>query len=128
MTMGKKMTPSKNQMTLHGKGIFNQGLIFKRSKYRRNWEKRYVLINNEGLFSYKNPKESYSFWIPVTQIEELWTNFELYENNLVVKVKHKGEKTEFAIPTVDYCLKEDANNWLFAFYRLLLEQKVHIKV
>jgi hypothetical protein len=46
----------------------------------------------------------------------------------VVKVKHKGEKTEFAIPTVDYCMKEDANNWLFAFYRLLLEHKVHIKV
>lgn len=46
MTMGRKMTPSKSQMALHGKGIFNQGLIYKRSKYRRNWEKRYVLINN----------------------------------------------------------------------------------
>lgn len=68
MNMGHKVSASKNQLALHGKGIFNQGIILKRSKYRKNWEKRYTLINNEGLFSYKNPKESYSFWIPVAQI------------------------------------------------------------
>ena len=46
MNMGHKLTLSKSQLALHGKGIFNQGIVFKRSKYRKNWEKRYTLINN----------------------------------------------------------------------------------
>jgi hypothetical protein len=57
--------------TLHGNGIFNQGLIYKCSKYRKKWEKRFILINNEGLFSYKNPKENYTIHIPTNTIEEL---------------------------------------------------------
>lgn len=34
-------------------GNFSEGFIYKKSKYLRNWQKRYVVINTEGLFSYK---------------------------------------------------------------------------
>jgi hypothetical protein len=35
-------------------GAFIEGVIYKRSKYWKEWGKRYVVINCEGLFSYKN--------------------------------------------------------------------------
>jgi hypothetical protein len=34
-------------------GSIIQGEIYKRSQYKRKWEKRHVVINTEGLFSYK---------------------------------------------------------------------------
>lgn len=49
-------------------------------------------------------------------------------SHLIIKVKHGGMKTEFAIPVLDFCLNEDPANWLFSFYRLLMEHKIHIKV
>lgn len=128
MRMGCKLPKQNKNNILHTNGIFNQGVIYKCSKYRKKWEKRFILINNEGLFSYKNPKESYTVSIPASSIEELWTNFELFGSQLIIKVKHKGDKTEFAIPVIDYCLKEDSQNWLFSFYRLLMEHKIHIKI
>lgn len=54
---------------LVGNGIFNQGMIYKCSKYRKKWEKRYILINNEGIFSYRNPKENYTVAIPAGKIQ-----------------------------------------------------------
>lgn len=126
--MGCKLPTESSSSALHTNGIFNQGVIYKCSKYRKKWEKRFILINNEGLFSYKSPKENYTVSIPSASVEELWTNFELFGSHLVIKLRHKGDKTEFAIPVIDYCLKEECLNWLFAFYRLLMEHKIHIKV
>ena len=35
-------------------GTFIKGFILKCSKYRHKWENRYVVINIEGLFCYRN--------------------------------------------------------------------------
>lgn len=35
-------------------GIFNKGVIYKCSKYRKKWQRRFIVINTQGLFSYKN--------------------------------------------------------------------------
>jgi hypothetical protein len=86
-----------------------------------------VVINTEGLFSYRKPQENYSVHIASADMEELWTNFERVGEKLVVKVKHRGEITQFAIPVLDYCLRDEERNWLFAFYRLLMEHRIHIK-
>ena len=69
MAKGCKLIKNAKLTPLHGNGIFNQGIIYKCSKYRKKWEKRYILINNEGLFSYKNPKENYTVSIPADSIQ-----------------------------------------------------------
>lgn len=52
-------------------------------------------------------------------IKEIWTRFEVHSDNLIVKVRHGKEKTEIAIPMVNYSVKFCKDNWLYRIYRLL---------
>ena len=79
---------------------------------------RYVVINKEGLFSYRDISDNYSFRINRATITALWTRFQNHEGHLIVKIKHNREKTEFALPLCDYS-GPDRRNWLLAFYRLM---------
>lgn len=106
---------------------FMHGNIYKQSQYKKKWEMRYIVINSEGLFSYKNTTQSYSFSIRSDKIQYLWTRFDIHNRFLVIKLRYgPTEKTEFAIPILDYC-KRLSRNWLYPFYRLMMEHKTHIR-
>lgn len=97
--------------------------MYKRSQHLKKWEARYIVINHEGLFSYKNPGENYSFSIKAASTKYIWTRFEIFNEQLIIKIKHGLEQTEFAIPIVNYCRKS-TNNWLFSFYRMVMERNI----
>jgi hypothetical protein len=75
------------------KNSYMDGIIYKRSQVFKNWELRYIVINAEGLFSYKDENHSSSFSIKKNMVTELWTRFEIYERMLVIKIHHGGIKT-----------------------------------
>lgn len=79
------------------------------------------------MFSFKNPGENYSFSIKAENAKYIWTRFDMHNNNLVIKIKHGLEKTEFAIPIVNYCQK-GKDNWLYAFYRMIMAKNINIKL
>lgn len=85
-----------------------------------------MVINAEGLFSYQKKDENYSFQIVSSDPLELWTRCERYSDCLIVKLLHLQGKTEFAIPLQDYCVRT-SENWLYAFYRFLMEHRVNMK-
>lgn len=41
----------------------------------KKWEQRYMVINTEGIFSYKNVDDNYSFEIKKETIKYMWTRF-----------------------------------------------------
>jgi hypothetical protein len=40
--------------------------------------------------------------------------------DLIIKIKFGSTKTEFAIPIVNFLARK--NNWLFAFYRMMIDR------
>ena len=56
----------------------------------------------------------------MSSVKYIWTRFDFENNHLIVKIKHGLDKTEFGIPIMDFCVKNE-NNWLWAFYRMLRE-------
>lgn len=60
---------TKNFAFIHGK-------IYKKSQHKAKWEKRYVIINETGLYSYKQEKdEDFSYEISGKSIKYMWTWF-----------------------------------------------------
>lgn len=104
-------------------GCHCKGLIFKRSQHFKKWEPRYIAINSEGLFSYKSVNDAPSFSIKAVSTKYIWTRFDIHNQQLVIKIKHGLEQTEFAIPISNYCRK-NAQNWLFGFYRMIMERYI----
>ena len=51
--MGNSAHILNSKINMGWNGIYSEGFIFKKSKYLKKWSKRYVVINSEGLFSYK---------------------------------------------------------------------------
>lgn len=43
----------------------------------------------------------------------------MYHKNLIIKIRHGKEKTELAIPLVNFPVRFCKDNWLFRIYRLL---------
>lgn len=71
--------------------IYIEGLIYKKSKYLKKWDKRYTVISSCGFYSFKNVTDSnYSYFIKSDSITEIWTRFDLLENNeyLIIKLMH----------------------------------------
>jgi hypothetical protein len=52
-------------------------------------------------------------------IKEIWTRFDFYEGCLVLKVRHGSDKTEVALPIVNYSARFCRDNWMYRIYRLL---------
>ena len=96
------------------------GQIYKQSQFFKKWDERYVVIKNDGLYSYKSSKkiEKHSFFIPKQSIKHIETNFEVLKDFLILKIKYGFNTTVFGIPFVDF-LKKNPANWLFEFYRLI---------
>lgn len=95
-----------------------KGCIMKKSQHVKKWEERFVVINSEGLFSFKDPSKKHSFMIKTSSVKYIYTRFEVHNKHLVVKIKHGGDKTELAIPVMDFCNKS-LMNWIWAFYVML---------
>ena len=98
-------------------------MVLKKSQHLGKWDYRFIVINSEGLFSYRNPNEPYTLCIKGKSLKYIWTRFDMEKGHLVVKLKHGIDKTEFAIPVVNYCLRNE-HNWLWPFYRLLMENNI----
>ena len=95
------------------------GYLLKRSQYWKNWEKRYIVINKDGLFSYRNLTEPPSFVIFARDAKYLWTRFSIVEDCLIVKIKHGWSQTEFALPIINFSIAQPGN-WLLALYSLIM--------
>ena len=113
--------PSLSNMGLEG--ALCKGLLLKRSRYLKKWQTRFIIITPEGLFSYRNPNEPFSFSLKSIHVKYIWSRFDIENGCLVIKIMHGMEKTEFAIPIMNYCIKSE-RNWLWAFYRLLMERNI----
>ena len=98
-------------------------MIFKRSQHLKKWEARFITINPEGLFSYKSANEPPSFSIKAINAKYIWTRFDIHNQQLVIKIKHGIDQTEFAIPITNYCRKS-MHNWLYGFYRMIMERNI----
>ena len=98
--------------------VIIKGWLMKRSQHFKKWENRFVIINADGLFSYKDPNKTYSFIIKTSSVKYIWTRFDIQNKHLIVKVKHGLDKTEFAIPIVNFMQASEAN-WLWPFYQML---------
>ena len=59
------------------KSAYIFGKIYKKSQVLGKWQERFVVINRDGLFSYKGFNEKYSIHIQDKTIRELWTRFDL---------------------------------------------------
>lgn len=92
------------------------GKLNKKSQVIGKWEERFIVINKEGLFSYKKFNEKHSWSIASGTIKEIWTRFEIQDNLLIVKVHHGSKKTEFGFPLADFV---NCSNWLFHFYCMM---------
>ena len=56
-------------------GSLIYGKINKKSQVLGNWEERFILINKEGIFSYKKFNQKHSMFIAAGSINEMWTRF-----------------------------------------------------
>jgi hypothetical protein len=94
------------------------GNILKKSQILGNWETRFVYINNKEIGSSKKPYNKPSMTIPAASISEIWSRFNVENNNLLnIKIMYNsGTKTEFAIPISNFT---DELNWLYCFYRII---------
>lgn len=97
------------------------GFIYKKSQVFGKWERRFIIINKQGLYSFKDQNEvKPSFTIKAEDMKYMWTRFDIEMGDLIIKVKYGSSKTEFAIPIVNFM--ERRSNWLFAFYRMIIER------
>ena len=115
--------PPSKQFLVNVENAYCCGFLLKQSQHFKKWEERYIIINPDGLFSYKNPNESYSFHIKTKNAKYLWTRFDIQNGKLIIKLKHSLEQTEFGIPITDFCVKSN-HNWLWAFYRMIMEKNI----
>jgi hypothetical protein len=93
------------------------GNIFKKSQILGNWETRFVSISDKEIGSSKRPNEKPSMVIAADSISELWTRFEIENNNMLnIKIMYAGKKTEFGIPLSNFT---DEYNWLYFFYTII---------
>ena len=92
------------------------GKLNKKSQVLGKWEERFIVINKEGLFSYKKFNEKHSWSIPSGGIKEMWTRFEVQDNLLIIKIHHGSKKTEFGLPLIDFLGNQ---NWLYHFYGMI---------
>mgnify|MGYP000866549187 FL=1 len=103
------------------KDDYIHGFIYKKSQVLGKWDRRFVIINKRGLYSFKDQNEiKPTFSINAEDMKYMWTRFDIEMGDLVIKVKYGSSKTEFAIPIINFM--ERKNNWLFAFYRLIIER------
>lgn len=97
------------------------GFIYKKSQIFGKWERRFVIINRSGLYSFKDQTEiKPSFSIKAEDMKYMWTRFDVEMGDLVIKVMYGSTKTEFAIPITNFM--ERKHNWLLAFYRLMIDR------
>lgn len=90
------------------------GEVYKRGQIMNVWSPR-KLVLTDRIESFKGEKCTYE----MKNIKEIWTRFDVHSDNLIVKVRHGKEKTEIAIPMVNYSIKFCKDNWLYRIYRLL---------
>jgi hypothetical protein len=64
------------------------GCLLKKSQFLGKWAERKMVVSDR-IESYRNGKCTFS----MRNIREVWTRFDLYEEFLVVKVRHGSEKT-----------------------------------
>lgn len=102
------------------KNSYIYGKIFKKSQILGKWEERLIVINKEGIYSYKRFNEKHSMFISGTTLKEIWTRFEIEEHRLVIKILHSSTKTEFGIPLTEMVNKKC---WLYNFYALVFKEK-----
>jgi len=92
---------------------FIEGRILRKSKFLGDWAFREIVIDSEGLKSYVSRND-----LPTTRIyriPELWTRFQLIEQNmyLIIKLHFEGTKYEYAVPL------NNAIIWIKAFASLM---------
>jgi hypothetical protein len=94
------------------------GNILKKSQVLGNWETRFVYITNKEIGSSKKPNDKPSMIIPAVSISEMWSRFDIENNNMLnIKIMYNsGTKTEFGIPISNLT---DELNWLYCFYRII---------
>lgn len=90
------------------------GPLLKKSQYLGKWAERRMVVTDR-IESFRGGKCTFS----MRNIRELWTRFDLHEDCLVVKVRHGLEKTELALPVVNYGARFCKWNWLYRIYRLV---------
>ena len=65
-----------------------KGKIYKKSQHLGNWCLRYVAINNEALYSYRDPKHSPTLIIKNSKVRGIWTRFDIHNGYLIIKMRH----------------------------------------
>lgn len=72
-----------------------------------------MVINREGLFSYKKFNEKHTMHLARGSIKEIWTRFNIQDEMLVVKVMQNSKKIEFGVPLVQVLCR---SCWLFCLF------------
>lgn len=91
-----------------------EGELMKKSQFFGKWAARKIVITDR-IESYRSAKCTFE----MKNIREIWTRFDVVEHCLVLKVRHGLEKTELALPIVNYPARFCKNNWMYRIYRLL---------
>lgn len=91
-----------------------EGELLKKSQFFGKWAARKIVITDR-IESFRCAKCTFE----MKNIREIWTRFDVVENCLVLKVRHGLEKTELALPIVNYPARFCKNNWMYRIYRLL---------
>lgn len=71
------------------------GKILKKSQHFGAWSQRYVVIKQEGIYSYRDEtkEDSHSYFIEKPSIKYIWTRLEITSKFLIIKIKHGITKT-----------------------------------
>lgn len=58
------------------KDSYIDGKIYKKSQHLKEWNERYVVVQKDGIFSFKTGTETnFSFQIEKSSIKYMWTRF-----------------------------------------------------
>ena len=91
-----------------------KGAIFKKAQVLQTWNERFMILTDR-IESFRGDKCTFE----MKNIKEIWTRFDMMDGKLIIKLRHGKDKTELAIPVVNYPVKFCKNNWLYRIYRLL---------
>lgn len=70
------------------------GHIYKKAQFFNRWDRRFIIINKKGLFSFKDHNDTKpSFIIKAEDVKDVWTRFHIEMGDLVVKIMHGSTKT-----------------------------------
>jgi hypothetical protein len=58
---------------------FIYGRLNKKSQVLGKWEERFIVINKEGIYSYKKFHEKHTIHIAVGSIKEMWTRLDIHD-------------------------------------------------